>query len=83
MWLSQKEANSIERKIFSTSIKSVKSWGKDLIWRKRDFLFTPWNGPIIKENSFSAQNEPHTAKPSLSGVLKHFCGNWQNNNMDL
>ena len=34
--------------------------------------FFQWNGTNITENSFPPQKEPHTAKLSCSGVLKHF-----------
>ena len=54
-------------------MKRGKSRRKLLISWKRLFLCKPvkWE----TGNGFSPQNEPHKAKLSFSGVLKHFCGN--------
>ena len=69
-WLSQKNSNNYPESFFSTSLKWVKSWGID--WWKQLFWSNQWNVTNIIENSLSPQNVPHTAKLSLSGVLKLF-----------
>ncbi len=40
------------------------------------FWSNKWNGTNINKNGFHPQNEPHTAKLSLSVILKLFRGNW-------
>ena len=40
---------------------------------KQLFLIKSVKGININQKSFSPQSEPHTAKLSLSFVLKHFC----------
>ena len=51
--------------------------GFDLMEMSYLLVQTNDNGTIITENIFATQNEPPTAKLSISGVLKHFCRKWK------
>ena len=42
---------------------------------KQFFFILPIKGDKYEQKKFSQQNEPHTSKPCLSVVLKHFGGN--------
>ena len=60
------------------SLKSGKSCGCfDL--RETTFLVKQVKWGQIVPKSFAPQNEPHTAKLSISGVLKHFSQRFKQN----
>ena len=52
--------------VFSSLIAEINKNNYNSLWSKK---------------CFSHQNEPHRAKQSISGVLKHFCGNVQNTSL--
>ena len=73
--ISERSSEIIRKFVFLNNFEKEQILRKIRICCKQHFLFKAVKLDKYKQNYFSTQNEPHTAKLCFSVVLKHFCVN--------